>query len=128
MLNLKGCIEKVSSIAAGHNHLLALTTRAIFTLGVPANKTSWDGRTELGVTSQRTSSPASEAKFKVVAIGTGAMTSFAIDENGTLWGWGLNNLGQTGTGSKQVRAPVPTKVLPPSSPCTAVNTIQYVRM
>jgi regulator of chromosome condensation len=39
------------------------------------------------------------------------MTSFAVDEDGTLWGWGLNNLGQTGTGSEQVQIPVPTKVV-----------------
>lgn len=35
--------------------------------------------------------------LKAVAVGAGWYTSFAIDEHGDCWGWGLNNMGQTGT-------------------------------
>ena len=34
---------------------------------------------------------------KAILVGTGADHSFAVDENGTAWGWGLNGHGQTGT-------------------------------
>ncbi|KAI0280172.1 regulator of chromosome condensation 1/beta-lactamase-inhibitor protein II [Russula aff. rugulosa BPL654] len=35
---------------------------------------------------------------RAVAIGAGSFHSFAVDEGGTVWGWGLNSAGQTGTG------------------------------
>ena len=35
---------------------------------------------------------------KVVAIGAGAYHSFAVDQQGDVYGWGLNTMGQTGTG------------------------------
>ncbi|KII83524.1 hypothetical protein PLICRDRAFT_119297, partial [Plicaturopsis crispa FD-325 SS-3] len=35
---------------------------------------------------------------KAVAIGAGNHNSFAIDEQGDVWAWGLNSLGQAGTG------------------------------
>ena len=35
---------------------------------------------------------------KAVAIGAGNYTSFAVDEHGDVWAWGLNNMGQAGTG------------------------------
>ena len=46
-----------------------------------------------------------------MAIGAGAFTSFAVDEGGVLWAWGLNNLGQTGTGSQANEVEVPQKVI-----------------
>ena len=35
---------------------------------------------------------------KAVYVGTGSKSSFAVDENGDVWGWGMNGQGQTGTG------------------------------
>jgi regulator of chromosome condensation len=35
---------------------------------------------------------------KAVRIGAGSRSSFAVDENGDVWGWGMNGQGQTGTG------------------------------
>lgn len=35
---------------------------------------------------------------KVVTIGAGAYHSFAVDDKGDVYGWGLNTMGQTGTG------------------------------
>ncbi|KAF8897848.1 regulator of chromosome condensation 1/beta-lactamase-inhibitor protein II [Infundibulicybe gibba] len=35
---------------------------------------------------------------KAVKIGAGSFHSFAVDDKGDTWGWGLNSMGQTGTG------------------------------
>jgi len=36
--------------------------------------------------------------LKAVTIGAGSFNSFAVSENGDVWGWGLNSMGQTGIG------------------------------
>jgi len=35
---------------------------------------------------------------KAVYVGAGSKSSFAVDESGGVWGWGMNGQGQTGTG------------------------------
>ena len=50
-------------------------------------------------------------KTRAVAIGAGGMTSFAVDEDGVLWAWGSNHLGQAGTGSGEMEIWLPTKVV-----------------
>jgi len=35
---------------------------------------------------------------KAVVVGAGQYHSFAVDDRGDVWGWGLNSMGQTGTG------------------------------
>ena len=35
---------------------------------------------------------------KAVTVGAGSFHSFAVDDNGDVWGWGLNSMGQIGTG------------------------------
>jgi regulator of chromosome condensation len=47
---------------------------------------------------------------RVVAIGAGRFNSFAVDEAGVLWAWGLNIDGQTGTGSTESVVETPGKV------------------
>lgn len=42
---------------------------------------------------------------RAVLIGAGNYTSFAVDESGDVWGWGLNNMAQTGTGKGEVLLP-----------------------
>jgi regulator of chromosome condensation len=36
--------------------------------------------------------------LRAVVVGAGIYHSFAVDENGDVWGWGSNSMGQTGTG------------------------------
>ena len=36
---------------------------------------------------------------RAVAVGAGSFHSFAVDEDGAVWGWGLTSAGQTGTGN-----------------------------
>ena len=51
---------------------------------------------------------------KAVVVGAGNNHSFAVDEDGDVWGWGMNAMGQTGTGwmkTSDSEIFLPTKVL-----------------
>ncbi|KIL70231.1 hypothetical protein M378DRAFT_96652 [Amanita muscaria Koide BX008] len=96
-----GDYEKVSSVVAGGNHLVVLTTHGnIFTWG--AGEQSQLGRKVLDRRKIHGTVPEKvtlgNRSRRAVAIGAGAYHSFAVDESGTVWAWGLNATGQTGTG------------------------------
>ncbi|KAF8913764.1 regulator of chromosome condensation 1/beta-lactamase-inhibitor protein II [Gymnopilus junonius] len=96
-----GDIEKVSSIAAGSNHLLVLTTHGhIYSWG--AGEQAQLGRKVLERRKMNGTVPEKVTLGtrgrKAVTVGAGAFHSFAVDDNGDVWGWGLNSMGQTGTG------------------------------
>jgi regulator of chromosome condensation len=113
-------IEKVVSIAAGNNHLLALTTHGdIYSWGVGEHgqlgrkiivRRKISGTVPAKVILGKRTSGTRKSR-QAVRIGAGAFTSFAVDEDGVLWAWGLNKTGQTGTGSKEDEVGVPTKVI-----------------
>jgi regulator of chromosome condensation len=97
-----GDTEKVVSIAAGSNHMLALTTHGkVFAWG--ASEQGQLGRKVLerrkvnGTIPERVTF--GTRTRKAVVVGAGAYHSFAVDDRGDVWGWGLNNMGQTGTGT-----------------------------
>lgn len=48
---------------------------------------------------------------KAVTVGAGNYTSFAVDDKGDVWAWGLNNMGQTGTGFDESEVQLPKKVV-----------------
>ncbi|KAF9006522.1 regulator of chromosome condensation 1/beta-lactamase-inhibitor protein II [Cyathus striatus] len=96
-----GDVEKVSSIAAGNNHLVVLTTHgSIYTWG--AGEQAQLGRKVLerrkihGTVPEKVT--LGNRSRKAVVVGAGSMHSFAVDDKGDVWGWGLNSMGQTGTG------------------------------
>jgi regulator of chromosome condensation len=96
-----GDIEKVASIASGGNHLVLLTTHgSIYTWG--AGEQAQLGRRVLerrkihGTVPEKVT--LGTRARKAIAVGAGAFHSFAVDDKGDVWGWGLNSMGQTGTG------------------------------
>ncbi|KAH9948366.1 RCC1/BLIP-II [Amylocystis lapponica] len=99
-----GDTEKFSAVVAGNNHLLVVTTHGnLYTLG--AGEQGQLGRKiVLGARSH-----------KAVVVGAGSYSSFAVDEQGDVWAWGLNNMGQTGTGFTSAAADgavqLPTRVV-----------------
>ncbi|KAI0292536.1 RCC1/BLIP-II [Russula brevipes] len=93
--------ERCVNVSTGNNHLLVLTvTGSIFSWG--AGEQGQLGRKILerrkihGTNPERVVLGARGRR--AVAIGAGSFHSFAVDEDGGVWGWGLNSAGQTGTG------------------------------
>ncbi|KAF8969505.1 regulator of chromosome condensation 1/beta-lactamase-inhibitor protein II [Flammula alnicola] len=96
-----GDIEKVSSIASGGNHILVLTTHGhIYTWG--AGEQAQLGRKVMerrkihGTVPEKVT--LGTRARKATTVGAGSFHSFAVDDHGDVWGWGLNSMGQTGTG------------------------------
>ncbi|KAG1755475.1 regulator of chromosome condensation 1/beta-lactamase-inhibitor protein II [Suillus lakei] len=110
-----GDAEKAVSVVSGNNHLLVLTTHGnVFAWG--AGEQGQLGRKILERRKIHGTVPEKitlgSRHNHAVLVGAGNYHSFAIDEEGDVWGWGLNTMGQTGTGvaepksmSDEVRSP-----------------------
>ncbi|KAG2115974.1 regulator of chromosome condensation 1/beta-lactamase-inhibitor protein II [Suillus discolor] len=110
-----GDAEKAVSVVSGNNHLLVLTTHGnIYAWG--AGEQGQLGRKILERRKIHGTVPEKitlgTRHNRAVLVGAGNYHSFAIDEEGDVWGWGLNTMGQTGTGvaepksmSDEVRSP-----------------------
>ncbi|KAI0309756.1 regulator of chromosome condensation 1/beta-lactamase-inhibitor protein II [Amylostereum chailletii] len=93
--------EKLADAVAGPNHVLLLTTLGnVFTFG-----SGEEGQLGRRVIERRKIHGTVPEKIvvggrgrKMVTVGTGWNHSFAVDTEGVVWGWGVNNHGQTGTG------------------------------
>lgn len=111
-----GDYEKFSSVAAGANHLVVLTTHGnIYTWG--AGEQSQLGRRVLerrkihGTVPEKVT--LGSRGRKAVVVGAGDNHSFAVDDKGDVWAWGLNSMGQTGTGwdsDEDAVVQLPTKI------------------
>ncbi|KAK1822434.1 hypothetical protein LTR12_003193 [Friedmanniomyces endolithicus] len=93
-------LKKITSIAAGANHALALDSNgAVFAWG--SGQQNQLGRrvverTKLGGLRAREFGLPKGAKKGIVTIVAGSYHNFAIDRTGNVYSWGLNNYGQTG--------------------------------
>ncbi|TDL29218.1 RCC1/BLIP-II [Rickenella mellea] len=93
--------EKVASVSAGNNHLVVLTTHGhVYTWGT--GEQGQLGRKILERSKIHGTTPEKVTLHlrtrRAVVVGAGNYASFAVDDEGDVWGWGLNSMGQTGTG------------------------------
>ncbi|KAH7887560.1 regulator of chromosome condensation 1/beta-lactamase-inhibitor protein II [Phlebopus sp. FC_14] len=104
-----GDVEKAVSVVAGNNHLLVLTTHGnVFAWGAGE-----DGQLGRKIPDRHKIHGTVPEKIilgsrsnRAVVVGAGSYCSFAVDEAGDVWGWGLNTMGQIGTGiSTEFQAP-----------------------
>ncbi|KAF8138388.1 regulator of chromosome condensation 1/beta-lactamase-inhibitor protein II [Boletus edulis] len=94
-----GDFEKAVSVVAGNNHLLVLTTHGnVYAWGAGEHgqlgRKIIDRRKIHGTVPEKIT--LGTRSNRAVVIGAGNHCSFAVDENGDVWGWGLNSMGQTG--------------------------------
>ena len=93
-------LKNIKSLAAGSNHILALDHKG--------NVVAWGcgQQNQLGrriIERNKMSSLIPQGiglpRGKTVKIACGSYHSFAIDKDGQVWGWGLNNFGELGVDS-----------------------------
>lgn len=89
-------LKKVTKLAAGANHVLALQSNGVV-YGWGSGQQNQLGRRilERRATNSLVPMPVGLPK-KIIGLGAGAYNSFAMRENGDVFSWGLNNFGQTG--------------------------------
>ncbi|KAI9603254.1 hypothetical protein H4Q26_002572 [Puccinia striiformis f. sp. tritici PST-130] len=85
----------VSQVVCGYDHVLALTTDGhVYSWGNGQQQQL--GRKIIERRKKNGLAPERLSLKKIVLIGTGGSHSFAVHENGTVYGWGLNTRGQLG--------------------------------
>ncbi|POR34766.1 Protein pim1 [Tolypocladium paradoxum] len=91
-------LKNIKSLAAGSNHVLALDHKG--------NVVAWGcgQQNQLGrriIERNKMSSLVPQGmglpRGKIVKIACGSYHSFALDKDGRVWGWGLNNFGEIGS-------------------------------
>ena len=95
-------ISEVTDIAAGYHHTVALTTdNSVHDWGL--NATGQLGR-PFSLTNSALPLPA-KAYFKNKSIAAGGRHTIALQNDGTVWTWGYNSLGQLGRDSEDCLNP-----------------------
>ncbi|KDQ13965.1 hypothetical protein BOTBODRAFT_110732 [Botryobasidium botryosum FD-172 SS1] len=93
---------RISSIAAGDNHAIALTTDGrVYAWG--ADQQGQLGRRVPVRRKLNGTTPERLRLRRIELIGTGASHSFAVRNDGKVYGWGLNSMGQLGLGDQRVK-------------------------
>ena len=89
-------LKKITQLAAGANHVLALDNKgAVYAWG--SGQQNQLGRRILERFLKNSLVPTQFGLPKqMVAVGAGAYHSFAVHKNGKLYAWGLNSMGETG--------------------------------
>lgn len=121
LMSKPGEAERFVDVVAGNDHVVVLTTHGnIYTWGT--GERGQLGRKVLERHKLTATTPEriviGTRANRAVCVGAGSYTSFAVDADGTVWGWGANSTGQAGTGlsaSDEREVHVPQKVVGLSS-------------
>ncbi|KAM3530602.1 hypothetical protein NHJ13051_001266 [Beauveria bassiana] len=93
-------LKNITSLAAGSNHILALDTKGnVLAWGCGQQNQLGRRIIERNKMSSLTPQGMGLPRGKISKIACGGYHSFALDKNGKLWGWGLNNFGEIGVQS-----------------------------
>ncbi|MFG1489099.1 hypothetical protein ABMA58_07590 [Oceanospirillum sp. HFRX-1_2] len=110
-------VNDVVSVDRGYNHSLMLTqSGTVYAFGKNDKGQLGTGTVTTTDDDQNKSMPTAVAGLSdIIQIAAGANTSYALDSNGTLWGWGSNTKGELGITSTEnqstpVQIPVPSNV------------------
>jgi alpha-tubulin suppressor-like RCC1 family protein len=88
-------LTNVLSVAAGDNHVLALTSSgAVYSWGANSY-----GQLGNGTTNQSASPGLISGLNNIVAISAGGGSSYALDSSGNVWVWGYGDGGELGLGT-----------------------------
>ncbi|KAH7157352.1 regulator of chromosome condensation 1/beta-lactamase-inhibitor protein II [Dactylonectria estremocensis] len=90
-------LKNIKSLAAGSNHVLALDHKGnVLAWGCGQQNQLARRIIERNKMSSLVPQGVGLPRGKIVKIACGSYHSFAIDKNGHVWGWGLNNFGEIG--------------------------------
>ena len=90
-------LKKITSLACGDNHVLALNNKgAVFAWGSGQQNQLGRRVVERTRTNGLTPREFGLPKNKITYVSCGAYHSFAVDNAGSVWSWGLNSYGETG--------------------------------
>ncbi|OAA70705.1 Regulator of chromosome condensation/beta-lactamase-inhibitor protein II [Cordyceps fumosorosea ARSEF 2679] len=93
-------LKNITALAAGSNHILALDTKGnVVAWGCGQQNQLGRRIIERNKMSSLTPQGMGLPRGKIAKIACGAYHSFAVDKNGAVWGWGLNNFGEIGVQS-----------------------------
>ena len=118
--------DKIISVAAGDNHVLALTTKGwVFAWGYNGNGQLGDNtttnKTAFDTVVQVKGIGAENYLYDVVQIDAMGDTSAALRGDGTVWTWGDNSKGQLGNGTMTEDKTTPVQVLKGDAPYAFTN-------
>ena len=129
--SVAGTIQ-IMQISAGTWHSLAVDTNGRIwawgwnQYGQLGNSTN-SGQTSPNPAPMQVAYPYSAGAVEAIQVSAGDEHSLAVDSNGNVWAWGLNQVGQLGnsinTGSTTAN-PVPSQVQYPKSAGTGLKTVQ----
>jgi regulator of chromosome condensation len=90
-------LKNIKALAAGSNHILALDNHGVVMAWGSGQQNQLGRRIiERNKMSSLVPQGLGFPKNKVTKIACGSYHSFALDKDGNVWAWGLNNFGETG--------------------------------
>ncbi len=99
VLTATGALTEIVEVASGGSHSIALKSDGtVWTWGLNSGGELGNGNTALQTKAVQVQM-ASGALTGIIAIAGGDGHCLALDQNGTIWSWGVNTYGQLGIGS-----------------------------